>query len=104
MPIPPRAVRFNAQKGLDIRAEQTPSNRAGTPVGIARARDLAAGVNVSEETIRRMVAFFNRHQQNWDPTDLTKKGSQAWLLWGGTAGRRWAEAELRKIEREQQDS
>jgi len=73
MPVPPRAVRFNAQKGLDIRAEQTPSNRAGTPVGLARARDLAAGVNVSEETIRRMVAFFNRHQQNWDPTDLTQK-------------------------------
>ena len=54
MPIPPRAVRFNAQKGLDIRAEQTPSNRAGTPVGLARARDLAAGVNVSEALVEML--------------------------------------------------
>lgn len=98
MPIPPKRVQDTARRALEIRASLPPSRRAGTPVGIARARDIANGVNLSEETLRRMVAFFARHEKNYDPSDVEKKGTQAWLLWGGTSGRRWAEAQLRRIE------
>lgn len=90
---PPEEVQRAAARGLEIRAEQPQSNRAGTAVGLARARDLANGRPVSADVIRRMVSFFARHAVNADTrrTDPTSKAMQAWLLWGGTPGREWAE-------------
>lgn len=95
---PPASVRRAAQRGLDLREDQPPSNRAGTPVGLARARDLANGRAVSPRTIARMVSYFARHEvdkqgEGWG-TD--SKGYQAWLLWGGDPGRRWAESIARR--------
>ena len=89
---PPVDVARAARRGLDIRARQTPSNRAGTAVGIARAGQLANRRPVSVETLRRMVSFFARHDANKDvrQRDKSSKANQAWLLWGGTPGRRWA--------------
>lgn len=89
---PPQAVRSAARRGLELRAKQLPSNRAGTAVGIARARQLANGDKVSFATIKRMVSYFARHAvdakgEGWG---RNSKGWQAWLLWGGYPGRRWA--------------
>lgn len=92
---PPAEVAEAAAEALKLRAKQTPSNRAGTPVGIARATQLANRRPVSIETIGRMVSFFARHEadkdaDSWD--DPESKARQAWGLWGGDPGRRWAEA------------
>jgi len=97
---PPPEVRRAAERGLELRAEQPPSNRAGTAVGLARARDLSAGRPVSADVIRRMVSFFARHEVNADTRreDPNSRAMQAWLLWGGTPGRRWAERIAREYD------
>lgn len=98
---PPLAVRRAARRGLDLRAEQTPSNRGGTAVGLARARDLANGRPVSVSTLRRMYSFFARHEvdKQGEGWGVDSKGYQAWLLWGGDPGRAWARRTLDRLER-----
>jgi phage-related protein (TIGR01555 family) len=102
---PPQAVRKAAAKALEVRRSKPASQRGMTPVGLARARDLAAGRPISEETIRRMVAYFARHEidkkgSTWPDYG---KGRQAWLGWGGDPGRAWAEKVLREIEQAKGD-
>ena len=89
---PPKGVREAAARALRNRAEKPPSQRGMTPVGLARARDLSSGRNVSPETIRRMLAYFTRHEidkqgSTWDDYG---PGRQAWDGWGGDAGFSWA--------------
>lgn len=93
---PPAGSRRDAQRGLDLRRE---FGRGGTGVGIARARDLARGANMSPDTMRRMKAFFDRHQQNRGSgtEDPPTNGYIAWLLWGGDPGRAWAEKVVRQM-------
>jgi hypothetical protein len=71
-----------------------------TPVGIARARDLQNGVKMSPDTVRRMKAFFDRHEVDkkgatWDEQG---KGWQAWNGWGGDAGYSWARKVVGQME------
>lgn len=67
---------------------------------MARARDLSAGRNVSERTVRRMKAFFDRHDNETERAARKRNKDSpaaiAWDLWGGSAGRRWANAEVKK--------
>jgi HK97 family phage prohead protease len=91
---PPAGVRSEAQKGLDWRSEY---GRGGTAVGVARARDLSNGVNISPETARRMKAFFDRHQTNigttgWSPGEggFPSPARIAWALWGSDPGWAWS--------------
>ena len=94
-PKPPATVRSIAKNALERRAEH---GRGGTEVGVARARDLAAGKGIPLETLKRMKSFFARHSV--DPkSDKTSAASIAWGLWGGTAGQKWAEGQINKIER-----
>lgn len=91
MPIPPKKVQDNAKEGLELRRQW---GRGGTAVGVARARDLSNGADLSIETIKRM-AQFNRHRQNYKPNKKESDGGPtagtiAWLLWGGTEGVDWA--------------
>ena len=69
------------------------SPRGGTAVGIARARDRANGRPVSVSTLRRMFSFFARHEvdKQGEGWGVDSKGWQAWLGWGGDAGRDWVE-------------
>lgn len=96
--VPPRAVREAAKRALDLRASLPPSRRAMTSVGIARARDLANGRAVSLETLQRMSSYFARHEvdRQGEGWGVDSKGWQAWLGWGGDAGRSWADGLLRK--------
>lgn len=89
---PPATVQRAAARGLRLRAEQSPSNRGGTAVGVARARDLSRGAAVSDDTIRRMASYFARHavDKGGEGWGRDSKGYQAWLLWGGDPGRAWA--------------
>ena len=89
---PPKGAQEAAARALEIRAEKPESQRGMTDVGIARARDLKNGVELSPETVRRMLAYFTRHEvdkqgETWDEQG---KGWQAWQGWGGDAGFAWA--------------
>ena len=91
---PPAGVRREAQKGLDWRSEY---GRGGTAVGIARARDLSNGTNISPDTARRMKAYFDRHEidkqgKGWSPGEdgFPSNGRIAWALWGSDPGYAWA--------------
>lgn len=88
----PQEVADNAQRALDVRATKPASQQGMTPVGLARANQLANREPVSLETVRRMVAYFDRHEidkegSTWDEQG---KGWQAWYGWGGDEGRAWA--------------
>jgi hypothetical protein len=89
---PPKGAQEAAARALEVRAEKPESQRGMTAVGIARARDLKNGVELSPETVRRMLAYFTRHEidkkgETWDERG---KGWQAWNGWGGDAGFAWA--------------
>jgi Pyruvate/2-oxoacid:ferredoxin oxidoreductase delta subunit len=89
---PPADVARNAQRALDVRATKPPSQQGMTPVGLARANQLANRDPVSLDTVQRMVSYFARHEVDkqgatWDEQG---KGWQAWYGWGGDEGRTWA--------------
>ena len=92
---PPKGVQEAAELGLALRREH---GRGGTAIGIARARDLSDGDDMSPETIKRMVSFFARHRVDLDaPSNSDRSdpgypgaGRIAWLLWGGDPGDRWS--------------
>lgn len=94
---PPEEVRKNAARGLELRDKH---NRGGTEVGVARARDLSNGKSISAETINRMVSYFARHEvdkkgEGWGKDSA---GYIAWLLWGGDAGKSWANSIADKLD------
>lgn len=102
MPVPPLEVRRAAREALERRRERAKQTQrpGGTEVGVARARDIANGRNLSIETLRRMRSFFERHDTEAEREarrrDQDSPAAIAWGLWGGTAGRRWANRELRE--------
>jgi hypothetical protein len=98
---PSEGMKEEAQRGLDWRKEH---GRGGTPVGIARARDIANGKSLSPETVSRMVSFFARHEGNkkadgFSPGEdgFPSNGRIAWALWGGDAGMTWARSKFEQL-------
>ena len=85
---PPKGVQDAAKRGLEVRATKPPSQRGGTEVGLARARDLANGKQLSPDTVKRMFAYFTRHEVDKKGSTWSDqgKGWQAWHLWGGDDG------------------
>jgi NADH dehydrogenase/NADH:ubiquinone oxidoreductase subunit G len=77
-------------------AEENGWGECGTPVGKARANQLANGENISEETISRMASFA-RHKENSQKELGDGCGRLAWLAWGGDAGIEWAQRKLEQI-------
>ena len=98
---PPASVADNARRALEVRESKPESQRGMTEVGIARARDLANRANLSEDTIRRMVAYFERHQKDkqGETWDEQGKGWQAWNGWGGDEGWSWARGKVEEFDR-----
>ncbi len=99
---PPSGVKAEANRGLAWRRE---FGRGGTAIGIARARDLGNGTQISPETARRMKAFFDRHQsdrnaEGWSPGEkgFPSNGRIAHALWGGDAGYAWSRKLVRQME------
>lgn len=90
---PPNNVANEAKRG--IKAIEEHNSDAGTQVGRTRARQLANKTPVSEQTIRRMKSFFDRHEKNKEIAEgkewYEDNGFVSWLLWGGDSGREWAE-------------
>jgi HK97 family phage prohead protease len=99
---PPAGVREEAAKGLAWRGEY---GRGGTAVGVARARDLSNGTNISPDTAKRMASYFARHEvdkqgEGWSPGEdgFPSAGRIAWALWGGDPGQAWASKLTKQIE------
>jgi hypothetical protein len=99
--VPPSGVRREAARGLAFRREH---GRGGTAIGIARARDLSNGTELSPSTVRRMKAFFDRHAPDRKAggfrageDGFPSNGKIADLLWGGRSGESWANKVVRQM-------
>jgi len=94
----PQQAKENAKIALRW-AEENGWGECGTPVGKARANQLANGENISEDTISRMASFA-RHKQNSQKELGDGCGRLMWLAWGGDEGVEWASRKLEQIRKE----
>lgn len=100
---PPAAVAAAAKKGLELRAK---FGRGGTEVGVHRAEGLAARHAVTAEDVVHISSYFARHavdkdakSHEWGDDGDPSAGYIAWLLWGGDAGRKWADGLKAKLDK-----
>jgi hypothetical protein len=93
----PDAAVNNAKRALKW-AEENGWGSCGTPVGKARANQLANREPISRDTIARMSAF-KRHQQSKDVPYDQGCGGLMWDAWGGTEGIEWASRKLEQIDK-----
>ena len=96
---PPKGAQEAAKRALEVRASKPPSQRGMTAIGIARARDLANGETLSPETVKRMLAYFDRHEvdKKGSTWNIQGKGWQAWHGWGGDAGYAFARKVVKQM-------
>jgi len=86
---PTLAMAAAARRGLKMRESQPESQRGGTQVGLARARQFANQEPVSLDIVRRTYSFLSRARVYYRP-GTTSPGTQAYLLWGGPAALTWS--------------
>lgn len=92
--LPPEAVEAFAM-GLAL-YDRGYGGAGLVPATIREARDAERTGRVSEDKARRMAAWFARHgaspaENAARRRDRSSPASVAWLLWGGDAGRAWAD-------------
>lgn len=112
---PTEGVRSAAARGLELRAKfkrgglsNEQASEQGIGSGVQRAVNLKNGDAISLATVRRMHGFFSRHAKNYAPDKKESDGGPtagtiAWLLWGGNAGKTWAESIVARAERVSKD-
>jgi hypothetical protein len=91
----PESAKNSAQRALDW-AEKNGWGSCGTPVGKARANQLAKGEPISKDTISRMASFA-RHLQYKDVPYSEGCGGLMVDAWGGQAGIEWAQTKLKEL-------
>ena len=110
--VPPASVAKEAEKGLEYRQKSggkgglTPqqAKKEGIGSGVQRAVNLKNRDQIAPKTIRRMKAFFDRHEKNkvinpeYKDEPWKDRGLVAWLLWGGDSGRIWVEKVIRQMD------
>ena len=104
--VPPPAVRAAARRGLELRRkhkrgglDNKEAKKQGVGSGVQRATNLMNGDALSIQTVKRMRAFFSRHAQHGEHRqDKTSAAYISWLLWGGNAGKSWADRIVREYE------
>jgi len=92
----PAAVKNNAKRGLELNKKV--NNKCATQVGKVRAQQLAQGKAITEKTIMRMYSYLSRAEAYYDEGDSKACGTISFLLWGGKAGKRWAESKLKELD------
>lgn len=107
---PSESAASSAARGLELRKKNKgkgglnvqQAHKQGIGSGVARAVSLKNRKTLSPSTVRRMKAFFDRHQGNKGASGgkplSQDKGYVAWLLWGGDAGRAWANKVCRQMD------
>ena len=98
---PTQRMASAARRGLRLREK---FGRGGTDVGVERAHQLAERRDVSEADVKSMHSFFARHAvdkdtktHKWNSDSDPSAGFIAWLLWGGDAGKKWADSKAAKL-------
>lgn len=91
----------NAKRGLKVGEE---FSRAGTDVGVHRANHLAAQDVLDESDVKSIHSYLARHAvdedgktHEWNYDVGSPAGYIAWLLWGGDAGKAWADRHSSKL-------
>jgi hypothetical protein len=108
---PPESVAKAAERGLEYRKK---GKGGGLSTGEAAAQGIGSGVQravnlknrdtLSPATVKRMHAFFSRHEKNKSiaaehkGTPWKDRGYVAWLLWGGDPGAAWARKIIRQMD------
>jgi HK97 family phage major capsid protein len=99
---PTEGMVAEARRGLDWRKEY---GRGGTAVGVARARDIVNGRELSASTVRRMYSFFSRHEVDKQGKGFDKgeegwpsAGRIAWALWGGDPGFSFSRKAVKRLD------
>lgn len=98
---PTKAVADEAAKGLKLREKH---GCGGTHVGLNRGKQLAERRELSPEIVKKMRAYFGRHNidklgKNFGDQGNPSAGDIAWLLWGGDAGKAWSEKTMKRLEK-----
>jgi hypothetical protein len=93
----PQGVSNNAKRGIELNKKV--NNKCATQVGKVRAQQLANREPVSVATIKRMYSYLSRAETYYEQGDQQDCGYISYLLWGGKAGKRWAESKLKEIEK-----
>lgn len=90
-----------ARRGLRLREK---FGRGGTEVGVKRAHQLADRASLSGEDVKSMHSYFARHEVDkethsgkWNSDHDPSAGFIAWLLWGGEAGKAWADKKAKSL-------
>lgn len=96
----PDSVKNNAKAALKY-AEENGWGTCGTPVGKARANQLANGEKISIETIKRMYSYLSRHEVDIESSKGYGDGCGKLMYdsWGGKSALAWAESKIKSIER-----
>lgn len=116
--IPPVSVAEEAKKGLEYRKKSggkgglsvSEAKKEGIGSGVQRAVNLKNRDEMSPDTVKRMKAFFDRHEKNkkinseYKEEPWKDRGYVAHLLWGGDPGRNWAEKIVRQMEEADKNS
>jgi hypothetical protein len=109
---PPKSVADAAARGLALRQKAKKSHKGGLTTGQANKEGVGSGVQravnlknrdtMSPSSVKRMLAFFQRHEKNIkvdkDKTPATDRGYIAGALWGGQPGYAWARKVVRQME------
>jgi hypothetical protein len=110
--IPPLSVAREAEKGLQYRKRSggkgglnvSEAKKEGIGSGVQRAVNLKNRDKMSPNTVKRMKAFFDRHEKNkainseYKNEPWKDRGYVAHLLWGGDPGKKWAEKIIKEME------
>lgn len=107
---PPQSVADAAKRGLELRKNNKgkgglssgQAKKEGVGSGVQRATNLKNRDTMSPATVKRMKAFFDRHEKSKKidkgETHATDEGYIAWMLWGGDPGRSWANKVVKQME------
>lgn len=95
---PPKGVKTACKRGLELKADY---GGAGlTSAAVSWASKLSKGSPISPEKVRKMHAYFARHEvdrkKDWD--DPPTPGYVAWMLWGGNSGRSWSAKIVKQLD------
>ncbi|SDR75151.1 hypothetical protein SAMN04488570_0261 [Nocardioides scoriae] len=92
---PPAGVKKVGQRAVKW-IEDGKAGKNFTDVGKHRAHQLADGEDLSDDDVKKMLAYFARHAVDKDAEGFKKGGDGfpspgrvAWDAWGGDEGDRW---------------
>ena len=107
---PPKSVADAAARGLELRKQNKgkgglsagEAHKQGIGSGVVRAVSLKNRQTLNPSTVKRMKAFFDRHEKNKAINKGLKpsedKGYISHMLWGGDAGKSWANKICKQME------